>query len=378
MDIELKVIRREDELGQLYAQWNALLRKSGARPLPLTQEWLLAWWSVFRDQNALEVRCLFRDQQLVGFAPFTRRHERYRGVPVDILELAANGHSPYSAVVLDPAMGDSDRSQCLEILCRVAPHQIGVFFKLEQGSACYRYLRDSAAAGQVRAGEKPGLCTPVIAIDRPWSEFWASRERKLKKSLNHKLNRFQRSPSLSVTSETLTSSADPVFEQMVEVSGKSWKVEVGNDLKTSTQGRTFLARLIDALGPSGAVTVWLVRDGSKPVAYELHLCLDGVVYPIRADYDQAYRDVSPGSVLEYTALKFLFDNGAANEYYTCADDYWYLSNWTSSYRQFCTLEVFGSGWKARSLYWLEYQIIPLIKRVIRKPDRRISLTREVG
>jgi CelD/BcsL family acetyltransferase involved in cellulose biosynthesis len=378
VNVELKVIRCESELTQIHGQWNALLRKTGTRPLPLTQEWLLAWWSVFHDQNALEIRCLFRDDQLIGFAPFFRRQANYRWVPVEILELAANGHSPYSAVVLDPAMDDSDRSRCLEILCRVAPNQIGVFFKLEKGSACCRYIQERSEAGVISAGEKPGMCTPVIAIDRPWTEFWAARERKLKKSLNHKLNRFHRSPSLSVTSLPMASSADPVFQEMVEVSGKSWKVEVGNDLRTSAHGRTFLANLIDALGPSGAVTAWLVRDGDKPVAYELHLCVDGVVYPIRADYDRAYREVSPGSVLEYTALKSLFDNGSASEYYTCADDYWYLSNWTSCYRQFCTLEVFGSGWKTRSLYWLEYRVIPLIKRVIRKPDRRIILTKEAG
>ena len=378
MNVELKVIRRVDELRQIRAQWNALLHKGDSLPLPLTQEWLIAWWSVFHEQHALEIRCLFRGGELIGFAPFVRRQERYRGVPVEILELAANGHSPYSAVVLDPALDETEASRCLALLCEVATNQIGVFFKLEKGSAGYRFIHEQAQVGEFWAGEKLGLCTPVISIDRPWADFWSARERKLKKSLNHKLNRFHRSPSLSVTAVPMVSSADPVFQDLVEVSGNSWKVEVGNDLKSNHQGRTFLASLIDALGPDGAVTAWLVRDGDKPVAYELHLCVDGIVYPIRADYDQAYREVSPGSVLEYTALKSLFDHQTAREYYTCADDYWYLSNWTSCYREFCTLEVFGSGLKTRCLYWLEYQLIPLIKRMIRKPDRRIRLTGEAG
>ncbi|WP_372983319.1 hypothetical protein, partial [Marinobacter sediminum] len=77
------------------------------------------------------------------------------------------------------------------------------------------------------------------------------------------------------------------------------------------------------------------------------------------------------------ALRSLFEQGGYKQYYTCADDYWYLSNWTTNYREFCSVEVFGDSVKVRALYWLEYSLIPLIKRVIRTSKKKHGFEKTV-
>jgi CelD/BcsL family acetyltransferase involved in cellulose biosynthesis len=364
--VELEVINTEEAFNHIKPEWNALLSTLDPIPLPLTHEWLLSWWRAFSADMKLEFRCAFQDGALVGFAPLVRLRERYRGIPVTFLKLAANGHTPYSSVIVDQRLDGPKRREVLEVLTYVADNEIGLFFKIRRDSELKRFLVDESIYGLKRVGEKPSLYTPIIRIDQSWEGFYGSRSRKLKKSLNHKLNRFKRNSGFSINEEVITKTDEPVVQEVIEISSNSWKSSIGNDLKTHYRSRQFLFNLIDHFGASGLLSVWIIRDRDKPVAFELHLNYDNVVYPIRADFDENYKIYSPGSVLEYTALKQLFQKGEVVQYYTCADDYWYLSNWTSEYHTFCNIEVFGDSYKLRCLYWLEYSVIPVVKRFLRK------------
>lgn len=364
--MEFKVIRTEEAFEQVKPQWDQLLSTLNPVPLPLTHAWLLAWWRAFSVNMQLEFRCVYVEGALVGVAPLFRVRERYRGIPVTLLKLAANGHTPYSSIVVDAGIVGRDRDAVLTQLTRVADDEIGLFFKIDQTSELTRFLLNHSVPGHDRVGEKPGLYTPVIRIDRPWEEFYRSRPRKLKKSLNHKLNRFAKNAGFSIHEEPLTNIDQDVVRELVQISANSWKASIGNDLRANDRSRQFLLNLISFFGYSGLLSAWIIRDGERPVAFEVHLKCDNIVYPIRADFDEAYKAYSPGSVLEYTALKQLFQKGELDQYYTCADDYWYLSNWTSEYQVSCTIEVFGDSFKLRWLYWLEYSVVPVVKRLLGK------------
>lgn len=364
--MELRVIRTEEAFNRVKPQWDALLSTLDPVPLPLTHAWLLAWWRAFAVNMQLEFRCVYVEGALVGIAPLFRVRERYRGIPVTLLQLAANGHTPYSSIIVDADIVGQQRSAVLAKLTRVGDDEIGLFFKISQDGDLKRFLLDRSIPGYNRVGEKPSLYTPVVRIDQPWEDFYRSRPRKLKKSLNHKLNRFGKNAGFSIREESIASPEQDTVQELVQISANSWKASVGNDLRSNDRSRQFLFNLIELFGRSGLLTVWIIRDGDRPVAFEIHLTYDDIVYPIRADFDETYKAYSPGSVLEYTALRQLFERGQARQYYTCADDYWYLSNWTSEYRSYCTVELFGSSAKLRLLYMLEYRLIPVLKRFIGK------------
>lgn len=364
--MELRVVRTQEEFARVRSQWDGLLQKFDPVPLPMTYGWLRSWWDAFADESEMEFRCLYRSDTLVGIAPFSRIRERYRGIPVTLLKLAANGHSPYSSVLVDPSITGYERARVFSALTCIEPTEIGLFFKIPRGGDLRSFLLDRAMSGHEQAGEKPGLLTPVIHVTGAWEPFFRARPKNLKKSLKHKLNRFKRNTDFSIQVENITYPDQPIVGEMVEVSTKSWKSRIGNDLGSNLKSRQFILNLVESFGGSGSLSAWIIRHKEQPVAFELHVTCDGIVYPIRADYDEAFKAYSPGSVLEYMALKHLFESGCARQYYTCADDYWYLSNWTSDYQQICTVEIFGNCQKLRFLYWLEYRLIPTLKRVLKK------------
>ena len=71
-------------------------------------------------------------------------------------------------------------------------------------------------------------------------------------------------------------------------------------------------RLFEALSrhfvEKGWVTLWLATVGGKPVAFEYHLTYRGVTAPIRADFDEAYRAISPGAYLEAEIYRSVFEH----------------------------------------------------------------------
>jgi hypothetical protein len=378
--VELKVLKTEDEFRRIKPQLDTLLAALNSIPLPLTHAWLLSWCRAFSSNMEMEFRCAYRAGDLVGFAPLFRTRERYRGIPVKILKLAANGHTPFSDVIVHPDLVGAERNLAFSLLTSVGKDEIGQFFKIHRNGELAKLLVEGpssenySGARPRRTGVKPSLKTPVIAIDQSWETFFSTRPRKLKKSLRHKMNRLTRRPEFLIAEEQITATDQPIVQELIDVSAKSWKALIGNDLKSHDDSRLFLFNLIELLGREGAVSAWIARDGGKAIAFELHLVCDGIVYPIKADYDQSYKAFSPGSLLEYSALKRLFDSGSAKQYYTCADDYWYLSNWTPDFVEFCNVECFGSSPRLRALYFLEYQLIPLVKKFIWKQGKTDRVT----
>lgn len=364
--VELRVVRTQEEFSRIRSQWDGLVQKVDPVPLPMTYGWLRSWWDAFADDSKMEFRCLYQADTLVGIAPFLRTRERYRGIPVTILKLAANGHSPYSSIIVDPSVKGHERAQVFSALTQVGAREVGLFFKIPRGGDLKSFLLDRNRRVHEQVGEKPGLSTPVIHIEGTWEAFYKARSKKLKKSLKHKLNRFNKNADFSISVETIARSDQPVIEELVGISANSWKSRIGNDLGSNQRSRRFLLNLIESFGESGSLSTWIIRHKGQPVAFELHVTCDGIVYPIRADYDEAFKAYSPGSILEYMALKHLFESCSARQYYTCADDYWYLSNWTSDYQEICTVEIFGNCRKLRFLYWMEYRLIPVLKRFLRK------------
>lgn len=364
--MRLVTINNLSEFSGVRDAWNNLLAKTSPVPLPLTHAWLRVWWQAFGANSRMWFKCLYENERLVGMAPYMLVKTYFRGIPVTVKKLAVNGHSPFSNIVIDPDLSRDDKSSAYRLLTAVDSFDMVMLPKVATTSAVSGFVLDRECGENALFSCKSALTTPVLNISGDWAKFYASRTRNLRKSLNNKLNRYAREGDFSIVRESIASSDHPALEEMVTVSGNSWKRTIGRDLVTNREGKDFLYGMADALGESGAVNIWVMRKSGVPVAFEYHIECDGVVYPVRADYDERYKNFSPGSILEYTAIKSLFDSHCITQYYTCADDYWYLSNWTTDTVDHVDINIFSRSLKGRSLYSLECKILPSAKKVVSK------------
>ena len=362
--MHLTKITEYNQFSELHEQWNNLLFSHSPISLPLTHEWLTAWWNQFNNNRKLRIFTVYDNKQLIAIAPFYEEKVTYRGIPVRQLHLLANGHSPFCDIIYHSSLSNDQISHVLDLLIQENKNDLMVFAKLPSTSMTYKILSSSTKTNNIVI--KDSLITPTIQIQCEWDEYYKKKSSKYRKSLRHKLNKFKKELDFTIDCETITSTDHPTLNEIVEISKNSWKVNIKNDLGSDVAGRNFLYDLVTKFGPTKNIQIWIVRKNSKPVAFEFHLTYDGIVFPFRADFDENYKKHSPGSVLEYTALKDIFEKKNVTEYNSCADDYQYLHHWSNDQREHYTVEVFSSNLKAQSLYFLEQKIIPILRYIKHK------------
>jgi CelD/BcsL family acetyltransferase involved in cellulose biosynthesis len=122
--------------------------------------------------------------------------------------------------------------------------------------------------------------------------------------------------------------------------------------------------------------MWLAYLDGRPVAMEYQLTYGGSVHALRADFDAALEQVSPGSYLFRHLLERLFQHGAAQfpdgaaQYLMGPGDNAYKMRWTSDGHPLQRVTVYNrtpSGWLA----WFVDQRAKPVLRAMRTHLRRV-------
>lgn len=362
--MKIKIIKSPEELGSLGQEWNALLKDSSNDVIYLTHEWIMAWWSSFGKGNSINVIAVYNEKgQLVGIAPMMRTNNRYRGVNITKICLMANGHSPSSDFIVSKEKGTEIIKAILDYLKGNSDTDIIELTKLDTNSRTYSIAFDYLTMNGNRIGIKESIESPFILINSDWETFFSGRSQRFRKAIRNKINRANKSVGISIEKIQINDSNNPAMQDMFTVSEKSWKRQDGTDITSNPQSKNFHQEICDRFGPQGIISLWLLRKETIPIAFEFHLTYDNVVYPIRADYDESYKELSPGSILEYNIIKTLFDEAKIREYNTCGHSYNYLMNWSEDTRKHANIEIFCKNYKSSFLYSLEYQLIPLLRKI---------------
>ena len=71
-NVSLRLVNSLDEFISLEDAWNKVYEKSKRSNIFSSWDWMVTWWSVYKDQfkRDLFILCLYRGEELVGIAPF--------------------------------------------------------------------------------------------------------------------------------------------------------------------------------------------------------------------------------------------------------------------------------------------------------------------
>jgi CelD/BcsL family acetyltransferase involved in cellulose biosynthesis len=358
----IEVISTPEAFRTLKREWNELLQQSENTAVCLTHEWVFSWWQCFAGNSTLHIVAI-RDGagRLIALAPMAVSVSPYRGVSIKKISFMANGHSPCADFIVHREHQQEGLAALFSCLSRYTSWQLVELQALSGGSQTLSFMRESAKRAGLPAGLQESIETPFIPISSSWDEFLGSKSAKFRKVLRNKINRAEKAGDITVERRPVRRGDDVTLNDMARVSNRSWKKQIGTDLETSPKSRLFLRAIADQFGQAGATEVWFLKKNGQPIAFEFHVTYNQVVHPIRADYDESFRHISPGSVLEYRILKTLFDEHKVREYNSCGHTYEYLLRWSDETRKHYTLELFGREYRPYLLYNLEYRFIPLLR-----------------
>lgn len=342
-------------------EWNSLMARSSMNCVSMTHEWLSCWWEAFGGDAELWVLLLREDGRLVGAAPLLRKRERFRGLPVKTLSLMVNGHSPECDIILSEPRANSAANLLDFLRDTKDAWDMLLLEKLPAGSIS-NHLQEWTGGNDFFFISADSLSSPYIQMTGDWHTYYAGRSSKFRKVMRNKLNRVKRGGNIAIErvsdAETIKNALDEIFS----VSARSWKAREGRSIPDDPRVETFYRKLTDAMAQKGIVELWLMRHDGEAIAFEYHLRYGGIAYPIRADFDERFRELSPGSVLEYHIIKSLFDDPEVRGYNSCGDTYEYLMKWATEMREHAEFQIFSSKAYSRNLFHLESKMVPIARR----------------
>ena len=362
--LKTELITNLDDLNALQTGWNALLPVEAGIDLPLTWVWFDAWlqgfWNSVTSEDPLarlHILAVWDDQGIAAIAPMAIHDRRYHGIRVRMTNALANGSTPYWDLVLRPGLKEPVVESICAAIFTAVPTAVTYLTRLRDSSPVRRYL---ARLQRRTWNDYDMIRTPLVHCSGALEAHLECQSNKYRKGLRKKLKIFDAVEDTRVEHQLLSYSHDPVFNQMVAVSRRSWKSAAGTDLGSRPEQREFLRAIVDRLSPLGRAEVWIAYRGDEAIAYELHLRSGKVTFPIQADYCDSARALSPGSIVEHHALAAAFEDAALEVYDTCAADYWYLQRLTNSYREAYDTMIFSNGPRARLMQLVEFGAKPAL------------------
>lgn len=361
--MKLEILRSADQIERIGEEWSDLLATSADDKVHYGYKWFLASWRVFHIRDSLHVITLRdADATLKCIAPFVIVTDRFGPLRLTKICFPRNNQNPSNDIIYVAGSEEECLNCLMEYLCGFHAWDMIDLQVLHVDGSTARFLNDFLPQKKQFWGTSASRATPYITIEGDWARFWSAKTPKFRKSMRYKLNKAGEQ-GYTVDRICFPGADLDSLDVMLDVSSRSWKRSIGTDLTSRKDNFAFYKELCAGIGASATASLYVLRVGGLPAAFEFHLEKGGVVFPLRADFDQAFEPVSPGSVLEYEIIKQLFERGLVREYNSCGTTYAYLLKWTNSVRPYRNWAVSGRSPAARYALSYEYFAIPAIRKI---------------
>lgn len=362
INMNLAILTSIAEVMSIANDWTSLLTRLCTNKIHHDYDWFVAGYNVFHQGDQLYVMTVRDDQEnLIGIAPLVITTGLFRWVNVRKVGFVKNDQSPANDFILAAGKEDACLKIFLDHLTTFSSWEIINLCKMNIAELSWRVLKKLIEERGVAYGIKQNIQSPYIKTDMEWNDFWNKKSINFRKSIRNKSNKANKYDCLVIDKIHVANDQASVLSEILQISANSWKHEIGNDLATREDNWRFYKEICNRFGKLGLVHVWLLKFGTVPASFEFHIQYNDVVYPLRADYDSRFKNISPGSLLEYEIIKRIFNDNTISEYNSCGHTYHYLLNWTGTTRIHENIQIFSSKLKIYLLYFIEYRLLAVIR-----------------
>lgn len=362
--VKLTTITNIEDLGAIETDWLKLLEHPGNKGIHQSCDWFKISCRAFHPNDELHVLLVYDEEgSLACIAPLVITWRTYRGIRVRTIGFARNEQSPANDFIFTPGSEESCLALILEYLTTFKRWEFIELQMVDVNNPTGELIHNFLGRKGLPWGVQLNRQSPYIPIDKTWDDYWNSRSKRFRKAMRNKLNRAGRQDGLVIEKRAINNGSGEALAEMIEISRNSWKREAGTDLAAREDRVNFYKLICDEWGPKGLIHLWLLKVDSKAAAFEFHIEYEDIVYPVRADYDERCRDISPGSVLEYEIIKNIFLESRLKEYNSCGHTYEYLMNWTDLARDYRDIQVFKRSPKMMLLHAFEYRLLVMLRKM---------------
>ena len=360
--LHVREICTEADFLHLREPWGRLVASVGGTVFQ-HHEWLTAAWAWCRQTAQTPwIICVFDNDRLVGALPLLRptastgdgRQLTFMCIPdtqwCDVL-LCPNASPAVSRLLAKRLVETASSWDVLRLE------------KLPEEAAVSGWLALALGAFGVAVHLEAVDCNLSVDLEAPWPAYCNRLSRSLKKSRNLAANRLERAGAVQVewvTAETLARDGlQPLLDEAVSISAHSWKRDTGKTLERPAP-QAFIRALTDVAFAKRWLSIWFLRIDGRPVAMEYQLMADGLVYALRADFDERFAHLSPGTYLNFHMLERMFAEQGLRRYSMGPGANPYKNRWSHGSDTVYTLTGFAPTVRGRAGN-LWFEIKPKLK-----------------
>lgn len=320
--LEVRVV----DPGDVADEWERLAIGFSANPF-VRPGWITAWRHAFGRGQPL-VLAAYAEDDLVGVLPLQKR----RGV----VSSPTNWHTPEFGVVskddevtdalLTAAVRTSRRRLQVSFVDDALVHRLGAVATVARRPVLSRVLQRS----------------PRLPLETSFADYLAAQSRNLRRTIKRKRRSAEAVGSLSFTVHEKLDEAR--LEEFFAVEASGWKGRNGTAISSDSRTRVFYTEIARWAAARGLLRLTSTRLAGRPVAGDLSLESDGVLYVLKTGSDESFADHSPGVLHHHAAIEWAFSQSLSTYDFTGGADNWKM-HWTKSTRDLSLVQVFGRGRK---------------------------------
>jgi CelD/BcsL family acetyltransferase involved in cellulose biosynthesis len=362
MSLRIRRIESEAEFAALADAWTDLAARSGQTSPFLSHDWFACCWPAVTPDRRPEVVVVEDGGHLVAALPLMWWKERRRGMPVRRVALLECPDTPF----IDVLVGGPARPIAAALVEHLAARRdwdVASLQKLPPTSPMLKELEAAALPGRLPWRRAEASLSPYLAIAGDWEAFWKGTSQRFKKTCRNVQNRLERAGRVLIEEHVQVDPDGALFTELVELSRRSWKGDRGVAIATMPNMHAFFAALTRRATARGWLLLWTLRLDGRLVAMEYQLRHDGRVNALRADFDPALREVSPGSALNFSIARALFGRPGVHEYDMGPGLNDYKLRWASGKHEAAHLMIYRPTPYGRLLHLLDTRVRPVVRRV---------------
>ena len=343
----------------LEQSWTDFCRASGAPSFFLSHAWFRCCWLGKNDAVRPFVLIVREASRLLGIAVFFTNTTSWRIFPVRSATLMQNQDSPFADLVLAPDQAAEVLRAMLDYLMHASRWHVVSLSKIPCCSPAHRVLLGAGAgAPHVRTS---GGCSPILVMDNDWDTFWTAQSQRFKKTVRNVANRVERLGRVDVEELSSTASAEECRRVFASVAELSWKAALPISPHRNPRIARFFAALTSELHASGRLLLWTLRIDGVPIASEYHVNDGDTVYALRSDFDDRYREASPGAYLNDRIVRAYFER-KVRTYDMGPGDNPYKQRWANGVKELDDFSFFSRRPYPMTVYALEQHAVPRLRQ----------------
>ncbi len=354
--MQIEIVTTVARFAELGPQWDQALTENELESTWMSHAWLNCWWRAFGSGGKLLVPVLWNADQITLAVPLMLEKRALKGVSVKALGFIQNGLTPRSSLI-GTKPSSAAVVKLLEELCRRDRlWRVAVLENLIEDSQANELIQ--AAARELGLGllQEPARISPFIELPDGYDSWFSSLGRDMRRNIRRARTRLAELGKLEAVCCDSSENWQEDLESCFTISARSWKGPTGKNLGGRADRRQFITEFTEEAAKRGWASIWLLKLDGKAIAFELHLRRGDVVLPLAADFDQEYREHSPGVALRSHILEELAAAGVTR-YDFGGTVYGYKMQWTKLTQPHVNLWLFNRRPLSRLLGWTKKRLL---------------------